>query len=368
MHGDVKRAVGVRLGLLLCGTALTCLPQALDSGQQVYRAACAACHGFDGRGAARSAVGFETPLPDFTDCNFASRERSADWQAVVHGGGPARGFSPIMPAFGAALSREQIEKAVDYVRSFCADRAWPRGELNLPRPLVTSKAFPEDETVITTAIQTGGASAVNSVIVYERRLGRADQIEVALPFRFFERPGGQWTGDVGDLALGYKRMLFHSRPSGSIVSLSGEVVLPTGDKARSLGKGVTVLETFLAYGQLLPADGFFHFQGGLEAPTHSDDAAKAAFWRTVVGRSFSQGGYGRTWSPMVELLAEREWESGAKVLWDVVPQFQVTLSRRQHIMANVGVRIPVNQTAGRPIQIMFYLLWDRFDGGLTEGW
>ena len=71
---------------------------------------------------------------------------------------------------------------------------------------------------------------------------------------------------------------------------------------------------------------------------------------------------------MVELLADREFESEAKVQWDVVPQFQVTLSRRQHIRANLGVRIPVNQTAGRPIQIMFYLLWDRFDGGLTEGW
>jgi len=368
MHGDVKRAVGARLGLLLCGAALACLPQALDSGQQIYRAACAACHGADGRGADRSRVGFDTPLPDFSDCDFATREPAADWQAVVHGGGPVRRFSPIMPAFGEALTGEQIQKVIEYVGSFCTERDWPRGELNLPRPLITSKAFPEDETVITTAINAEGAPGVVSTIVYEKRLGRANQIEVAVPFRFADPPSGQWRGGVGDVALGYKHVLFHSLRSGSIVSLSGEAILPTGHKARGLGKGVTVLETFLTYGQILPSDSFFQFQGGLEAPTHSDDASKAVFWRGALGRSFSQGGYGRTWSPMVELLAEREWASGAKVQWDAVPQFQVTLSRRQHIMANVGVRIPVNQTAGRPIQIMFYLLWDRFDGGPAEGW
>jgi hypothetical protein len=46
----------------------------------------------------------------------------------------------------------------------------------------------------------------------------------------------------------------------------------------------------------------------------------------------------------------------------------VTLSRRQHIMASFGVRVPANNRAGRPVQVMFYLLWDWFDGGLREGW
>ena len=58
------------------------------SGQQLYQAACAACHGSDGRGATQAMTGLETPLPDFTDCRFASREPSADWMAVVHEGGP----------------------------------------------------------------------------------------------------------------------------------------------------------------------------------------------------------------------------------------------------------------------------------------
>ena len=79
-------------------------------------------------------------------------------------------------------------------------------------------------------------------------------------------------------------------------------------------------------------------------------------------------GFGRLWSPMVEVLADRELISGEKTNWDLLPQMQVTLSRRQHIRANVGVRFPVNNTSSRSTQVMFYLLWDWFDGGLREGW
>lgn len=70
------------------------------TGKELYQAACAACHGNDGRGAPQTQVGFDTPLPDFTDCQFASREPDPDWVTVVHEGGPVRGFAEIMPAFG----------------------------------------------------------------------------------------------------------------------------------------------------------------------------------------------------------------------------------------------------------------------------
>lgn len=339
------------------------------TGEQIFRSACAACHGADARGQDRSQVGFDTPLPDFTDCNFASRESAADWAAVARHGGPVRGFSDIMPSFAEALSREQIESVVDYLRGFCSDPAWPRGELNLPRALFTTKAYPEDEMVVTNAIRVRQGRALASHWIYEKRLGARDHVEAALPFRFAKPAEGKWRGGVGDLALGYKRVLAHSLRSGSILSASVEAVLPTGDPARGFGNGVTVFEPFLAWGQLLPSESFLQLQAGFELPTHSRDSPRAAFWRTAIGRGFSQqGGDGRYWAPMVELLADRDLETGARVIWDVVPQLHVTLSRRQHVRINFGVRIPVNQTAGRPVQLVFCVLWDRFDGGLAEGW
>jgi hypothetical protein len=55
-------------------------------------------------------------------------------------------------------------------------------------------------------------------------------------------------------------------------------------------------------------------------------------------------------------------------LWDVVPQMQVSLSTRQHVLLNGGVRVPVNQREQRGNTLMIYLLWDWFDGGFFSGW
>ncbi|RPJ81890.1 MAG: hypothetical protein EHM18_16350, partial [Acidobacteria bacterium] len=63
------------------------------TGEQLYREACASCHGIDGRGVEQDRLGFDLPVPDFTDCSFATREPDSDWVAVGHAGGPARTFS-----------------------------------------------------------------------------------------------------------------------------------------------------------------------------------------------------------------------------------------------------------------------------------
>ena len=70
---------------------------------------------------------------------------------------------------------------------------------------------------------------------------------------------------------------------------------------------------------------------------------------------------------MFEFMANRDLMTSAKTDWDVVPQMQVTISRRQHIRGNLGLRIPVTDTTGRQKQIIFYLLWDWQDGRLQRG-
>jgi hypothetical protein len=106
----------------------------------------------------------------------------------------------------------------------------------------------------------------------------------------------------------------------------------------------------------------------MELPADSERAVREAFWRAAVGKTFTEGRFGRAWSPMVELLAARDLEDGATTQLDLVPQMQVTLNRRQHIMINAGLRFPLNARTGRSTQLITYFLWDWFDGGLRDGW
>jgi mono/diheme cytochrome c family protein len=99
--------------------------QTAPDGRRTYEAACAACHGADGRGEAAADSGYPLALPDFSDCTFASREPDGDWLAISHAGGPARGFSRLMPAFGEALAREDLQRVLAYIRGFCTSGAWP---------------------------------------------------------------------------------------------------------------------------------------------------------------------------------------------------------------------------------------------------
>lgn len=338
------------------------------SGKELYMLACANCHGTDGKGGSVRQLGLQTPPPDFTDCDFANREPDGDWIAVAHQGGATRGFSTEMPAFGEALSVEELGKIMDHVRTFCSNDNWPRGELNLPRALVTEKAYPEDEAVFSSFIDVENEGGVTNEIVYEQRFGVRNQIEIVLPFGYSQLPGGSWSGGhLGDMAIGLKRVFYHNYNNGTIFSLTGEVILPTGDTATGFGKGTTVLEPFASFGQLLPAGGFLHVQTGLEYPMLQDKAENEAFWRAALGKSFNPNPWGRTWSPMVEILGSKELESGTEVHWDLVPQMQITLNKRQHVMLNIGYRIPVDD-AGRDSQFMIYILWDWFDGGFFEGW
>jgi len=74
------------------------------------------------------------------------------------------------------------------------------------------------------------------------------------------------------------------------------------------------------------------------------------------------------WTPMLELIADRDLETGASTNVDLIPQVQVTLSRRQHVRAAIGTQVPIGNRSGRTTQVGFYLLWDWFDGGLFSGW
>ena len=330
-------------GVLRAGGQST--DRAGQTGQQLYESACAACHGADGRGQPLAARGFDTEPPDFTDCSLTTPEADLDWSSIIHQGGPARAFDRMMPAFGDELSDEEISKVIGHIRTFCAERGWPRGDLNLPRALVTEKAFPENEAVVTTTVGRGDADRVTNQFVYEHRVGRRGQYEV-------------FVQDVDEVGGAYKHVLFDNLRRGSILAGGGEI---------AVSESGAVFEAFGAFSQALPSDGFLHAHTGIEVPTDKE-VPNEVFWRTAIGKSFMNHTWGRAWSPMFELLAAHELEQAAPFEWDVLPQVQVSLSTRQHVLMSVGVRVPLSQRSERKTRVMAYLLWDWFDGGFFSGW
>ncbi|MEO7271310.1 MAG: cytochrome c [Vicinamibacterales bacterium] len=337
-----------------------------STGEEVYRTSCLACHGPDGAGTPRTIVGFDVALPDFTDCAFASAEADVDWQAVVHQGGRIRGLDRHMPAFGDALNADQIAAVVGYVRHFCADDGWPRGDLNFPRAMFTEKAFPENEVVYTSTVTRGGEPSAGNEVVYERRFGVRNQFEAVVPVDA-TRADGHWTAGIGDVAVAFRRTLIARPRSGTIAASGVEVAFPTGDADRGLGNGHHIVEPFAMVGQALPRNAFVQFHGGLEVPSDAAKGRKEAYLRSAIGFTYmADRGFGRSWSPQLEVLLARPF--GGEAEWDVVPQLQVSLSKIQHVVVAGGVRIPLNGQGERHPAVVTYLLWDWFDGPFTSFW
>jgi mono/diheme cytochrome c family protein len=345
-------------------------PPDAKNGERIYKGGCIACHGDTGKGAPATSTEFTRPdtFPDFTDCSGTTPEPNSAWKAVILHGGPERGFSQIMPAFSELLTSGEIDDVIAYMRKFCSNKHWARGELNLPRAIVTEKAFPEDEVVISTAVNATGAPSFSTDVIHEQRFGVHNQIEVDVPFNA-QNQNHRWSGGVGDITFAVKREMFSSLRTGSILSLQAGVLPPTGNSKLGFGSGTTTFETFAAFDKLFPTNTFIQFQMGADLPRHTDIAPQSLFWRTAVGQSFAKdNGLRRLWSPMVEFLADRDLQDGARTNWDVLPEMQVTISQRQHVRAAIGVRAPMTNTQARNPQVVMYVLWDWADGKLWEGW
>lgn len=358
------------LGFLFLPAPADAAPKSQEQldGRTLFLANCAACHGETARGDRKpSDLGFTFKMPNFADCSFATREADIDWSSSIHRGGRARAFPRNMPAFDQALSEEEITAIIGYLRGLCEKSGYPRGEFNLPLAMFTEKAFPEDELVVLNQFNSKGPQAITSTAVFEKRVGETGQIEVSLPFSSIDSGAGVKSG-IGDFALAWKQNLLADVDSGTIFSLLAETVFPTGNARNGLGNGVFSFETHALFAQMLPDD--FFLQGDVFGafPTGAGlpNSVEGHF---ALGRTFAEdGGYGRSWSPQIELLTAHDFAPGAQVDWDIVPQLQVSLSRRQHILFSMGERIPLNDTATRKPQLVFYIIWDWYDAGLLDGW
>lgn len=93
-------------------------PPGATRGERVYYALCVSCHGVTGRGSWRTTLFLVRPgdLSDPARLSAVSDQYLFD--LIKNGGAPIG--RPGMPAFGTALTDEQIREVVQYVRSLPA--------------------------------------------------------------------------------------------------------------------------------------------------------------------------------------------------------------------------------------------------------
>ena len=291
-------------------------------------------------------AGAEDPNASLSDQEIEWVERRQAWLSEEWGYGQIQGTKP--QTLGYGLNDSPAGLAAWLVEKF---RSWSASDGNVES-------------------NTSGAGGVLNEITYEKRFGPRSMWEVIVPFGARELSGKAGWGNigVGDIAVAVKHTVHHSVESGSIAAVGGEVILPTGSTEQGLGTGVARFEPFVAYGQILPNNLFLQLFGAVELSTDREKVSHEALWRAVVGGSWSQADFGRTWSPMVEVLGDVALTDGARVDWSLVPQLQMSLNQRQHILLNVGVRLQLTNSHTRSTQLLMYVLWDWFDGGFFDGW
>ena len=101
----------------LCLAAGAAKPDAA-AGKAIYDRECASCHGPTGKGDGDDAAYYTTKPSDLTDAAKMSKRSDEFMNAVITGGGPAKGLSKDMPA--AKLSPAEVKSVVAYVRQLSA--------------------------------------------------------------------------------------------------------------------------------------------------------------------------------------------------------------------------------------------------------
>ena len=335
---------------------------AAPDGKQLFEDACATCHGLDGKGApAGSSIA--VPLPDFTDCNTVTREPDADWGALAAHGGAFLGMSSQMPAFGDVLSRDEIQAILDYIRRFCDDPSWPRGELNFRRPVFVTKAFPEDEAVIAPGFtQATGERSYDAEISAETRIGARGQIELTVPLSLIDPIGGPTVGGFGDLGLAYKHVVFASLPLRTIFSLATDLIMPSGDHARGLGDGTTTFEPAVLSGHGLPGGFVLQTQFRAVLPIDVNRAPRHFLYRFAL--QYPLGPRKNALVPALEFESAQKIEGVFRDYTVLAPTLYIPLSQRGHLAIGLGGQIPVSDRRSFDYRLGAFFLWEYLDGGI----
>jgi mono/diheme cytochrome c family protein len=84
----------------------------------LFKRYCAVCHGREGQGDGFNAFNLDPKPRDLSDSIYMRALSDEQIVQTIWGGGRSVNKSPLMPAYGSTLNREQIRNLFLYVRTF----------------------------------------------------------------------------------------------------------------------------------------------------------------------------------------------------------------------------------------------------------
>jgi mono/diheme cytochrome c family protein len=91
--------------------------QAVQAGADIFRSACATCHGETGQGDGPAAQGLDPKPASLADTERMQNLNDGYLYWRIHEGGAMTPFNSSMPAWGSVYSEEQIWQLVTFIRS-----------------------------------------------------------------------------------------------------------------------------------------------------------------------------------------------------------------------------------------------------------
>lgn len=146
-------------------SVLACEPRdqtPVGRGGRIFQRSCSGCHGPDGRGATRLAVGMLRKPRDLTRADFQAKVSDAELLTVIRVG------KGLMPAFGGLMADDDLRDVISYIRTL-APHAAAAGVPPVASPAVpptsgAPPAAPSQAPASPASPASGGAPAPGSPV------------------------------------------------------------------------------------------------------------------------------------------------------------------------------------------------------------
>jgi mono/diheme cytochrome c family protein len=113
---DSGRAAGVTLENVVAHEERT-VSYEERQGAYLFGRYCAVCHGLEGKGDGFNAFNLDPRPRDLSDSTYMRALSDAQIMQTINGGGRSVNKSPLMPAYGWTLSRQEIQELSSFVKT-----------------------------------------------------------------------------------------------------------------------------------------------------------------------------------------------------------------------------------------------------------